>query len=165
MTVTRGPASQRDAGKGGDVSDERDSETVAHQAARFLAAHPEWDWRLADLAELVHLSVSQLGRAFNRDFGISPMHYLARVRAHKLARLLAESDLPIGVAMSQVGWRSRGHAARQFTAIMGISPSTYRREASERELTQGLCRGGGIDVDQLHSCPLPGPSQSNCSSR
>lgn len=103
--------------------------TTAHHAARLLAAHPEWDWRIQDLADLVHLSASQLGRTFNRHFGISPMQYLTRVRAYRLAQLLRETDLPIGVAMRHVGWRSRGHASRQFTAIIGVTPSAYRREA------------------------------------
>lgn len=106
------------------------SETAAEQAARLLAEAPERDWRVRDLATLVHLSVSQLGRAFTQCFGMPPMRYLARVRAYRLAQLLVETDLPIGIAMSQVGWRSRGHAARQFTAVVGESPSSYRRTAT-----------------------------------
>ena len=35
--------------------------SAAQQAARLLAERPEHDWRLDELAALVHLSVSQLG--------------------------------------------------------------------------------------------------------
>lgn len=104
-------------------------DAVMEQAARLLAGSPERDWRLDELAALVHLSVSQLGRAFTRRFDMPPMRYLAHVRAHRLAKLLMETDLPIGDAMNRVGWRSRGHAARQFTAIIGVTPSEYRRTA------------------------------------
>lgn len=73
--------------------------TIAHRAARLLATRPEHDWCLQGPAHQVHLSMSQLGRIFSRCFGMPPMQYLARVRAHRLAELLAETDLPIGVAM------------------------------------------------------------------
>lgn len=114
----------------------RRAETATERAARLLDEAPERDWRLRDLATLVHLSVSQLGRAFTRRLGMPPMRYLAHIRAHRLAELLVETDLPIGVAMTKVGWRSRGHAARQFTDVVGISPSEYRRTAIGRTLTE-----------------------------
>lgn len=115
------------------------SEIAVQRAARLLAECPERAWRLHDLAALVHLSTSQLGRIFSQRFGMPPMQYLAHVRAHRLARLLVETDLPIGVAMTQVGWSSRGHAARQFTAIVGASPSGYRREATKQALPRWQC--------------------------
>lgn len=124
-----------------NVPDARPSETAAQHAARLLAEDPERDWRLHDLAELVHLSTSQLGRTFSQCFGMPPMQYLAHVRAHRLAELLVETDLPIGVAMGQVGWSSRGHAARQFTMIIGISPSDYRRAATQHENSPCPCCG------------------------
>ena len=47
--------------------------SAAQQAARLLAERPEHDWRLDELAALVHLSVSQLGRMFSRRFGRTRM--------------------------------------------------------------------------------------------
>ncbi|WP_081994415.1 MULTISPECIES: helix-turn-helix transcriptional regulator [unclassified Kocuria] len=118
------------------ATEHRSGETSTELAARLLAEAPQRDWRLRDLAALVHLSVSQLGRAFTQRFGMPPMRYLAHIRAHRLAELLVETDLPIGVATTKVGWRSRGHAARQFTDVVGISPSEYRRTAIGRTLTE-----------------------------
>ena len=65
-----------------------------------------------------------------------PMRYLAHVRARGLTELLVETDLPVGVAMTQVGWRSRGYAARQLIAIVGVSPSSNRRTAIGRSVTE-----------------------------
>ncbi|PXA80746.1 hypothetical protein DCC26_03645 [Auritidibacter sp. NML120779] len=116
------------------------TETATHRVARLLCQDPAQDWRLRDLADRVHLSISQLGRAFSQRFGMSPIQYLSHVRAQRLAELLVTTDLPIGVAMAQVGWHSRGHAARQFTAIVGVSPSAYRRAATQRaDLTCPCC--------------------------
>lgn len=132
MTAKRGLHTHPGLAKASEALSDGAGYTAARQAARLLTAHPEQDWRLSDLAELVHLSTSQLVRAFNRDLGTSPMRYLARVRAHRLAHLLLETDLPISVAMSQVGWHSRGHAARQFNAVMGVNPSTYRKTSTQQ---------------------------------
>ncbi|MDO5084555.1 MAG: AraC family transcriptional regulator [Arachnia propionica] len=106
----------------------------AEKAALLLAENPEHDWRLEELAGLVHLSVSQLGRVFIRRFDLSPMRFLMSLRAHRLARLLLETDLSITEAMERVGWHSRGHAARHFKATFGVSPSRYR--ASSRSISR-----------------------------
>lgn len=69
------------------------------------------------------------------------MRYLAHIRTLRLAHLLVETDLPIGVAMTKVGWRSRGHAARQFTGIVGTSPwpsATQGSPESKGPLTTGV---------------------------
>lgn len=123
------------------ATEQRSGETATELAARLLAEAPERDWRLRDLATLAHLSTSQLGRAFTQRFGMPPMRYLAHVRAHRLAELLVETGLPVGVAMTHVGWHSRGHAARQFTAIVGVSPSAYRRTATQRASLKCPCCG------------------------
>ncbi|OSM44559.1 helix-turn-helix transcriptional regulator [Nesterenkonia sp. PF2B19] len=104
----------------------------ARQAAELLRSAPAARWTLNRLAESVHLSPSQLGRVFAEAYGKSPMSYLATVRAEGLARLLRETDLPITEAMEQVGWRSRGHAARTFSQALGVTPSRYRELARQR---------------------------------
>ena len=88
------------------------------------------------------------------------MRYLAHVRAHRLAELLVETDLPIGVAMTRVGWRNRGHAARQFTAIIGVSPSAYRLTATQRASLKCPCCGQRSELpDDGHRALWPRPCQ------
>lgn len=103
--------------------------TEARQALELLRNRPEERWTLQDLASAVHLSSSQLGRVFVDAYGKTPMTYLSTVRAERLARLLRETDLPIEVAMAQVGWQSRGHAARMFRQANGVTPTRYRHVA------------------------------------
>ena len=98
----------------------------AAQAARLLRTSPEKRWTLEQLAALVHLSPSQLGRVFVNAYGKPPMTYLKTLRAEKLARLLRETDSPIEDAMRDVGWHSRGHAARMFRQYVGVTPAQYR---------------------------------------
>lgn len=104
--------------------------TEVREAAELLRSAPQRRWTLHDLAAAVHLSPSQLGRVFVDTYGKTPMTYLATVRAERLARLLRETDLPIEVAMREVGWNSRGHAARMFRQCVGVTPTRYRQKAA-----------------------------------
>jgi AraC-like DNA-binding protein len=99
----------------------------AREVLRLLRDEPERRWTLQQLAAAVHLSPSQLGRVFVDAYGKSPMTYLMTLRAERLARLLRETDLPIEEAMREVGWRSRGHAARLFRQAVGVTPTQYRQ--------------------------------------
>lgn len=101
----------------------------ARQAAGLLSDQPERLWTLQELARAVHLSPSQLGRVFTDAYGKTPMTYLTTLRAERLARLLRETDLPIEQAMAEVGWHSRGHAARQFRQAVGLTPTRYRQRS------------------------------------
>lgn len=101
----------------------------ARTAAGLLREDPARPWTLGELAEAAHLSLSQLGRVFVDAYGQTPMTYLTTLRAEHLARLLRESDLPIEQAMAEVGWHSRGHAARLFRQAVGVTPSRYRERS------------------------------------
>lgn len=107
----------------------------AREAAELLREAPAQRWTLPDLAKAAHLSPSQLGRVFVDSYGKTPMTYLATLRAEHLARLLRETDLPIEVAMREVGWHSRGHAARLFRQCVGASPTRYRQLVRQKAST------------------------------
>lgn len=104
----------------------------ARAVVELLRGAPAERWTLGALAEAVHLSPSQLGRVFVDAYGKSPMAYLMTVRAEHLARLLRETELPIETAMRDVGWHSRGHAARLFRQAVGVTPARYRELVRER---------------------------------
>lgn len=109
--------------------------TEARQGLELLRARPDDRWTLQKLATAVHLSPSQLGRIFLAAYGKTPMTYLSTVRVEKLARLLRETDLPVEIAMRQVGWQSRGHAARMFRQSVGVTPTRYRQLNRDKSAT------------------------------
>jgi transcriptional regulator GlxA family with amidase domain len=84
-------------------------------------------WTLDALAGEVHLSRSQLVRAFDATVGTSPMAYLRQMRVERMARLLASTDLSVAEAARSVGWRNQFHASQCFHAACGMSPTEYRR--------------------------------------
>lgn len=103
----------------------------ARKIAELLRASPDVHWTLVALAELIHMSTSQLVRVFTEAYGKTPLAFLSMIRAEELARLLRDTDLPIEAAMRQVGWHSRGHAAQLFRQYVGITPVEYRRLSTQ----------------------------------
>ncbi|MDA8298178.1 MAG: AraC family transcriptional regulator [Actinomycetota bacterium] len=84
-------------------------------------------WTLNALAEEVHLSRSQLVRAFDATIGRSPMAYLRWMRAEQMAQLLSSTDLSVAEVARSVGWSDANYASRCFHAQHGISPTEFRR--------------------------------------
>ena len=91
-------------------------------------------WTLNALADEVHLSRSQLVRAFNATVGMSPMAYLRQMRVERMARLLTSTDLSVAEVARSVGWRNQFHASQCFHAVYGVSPTEYRRRQTTSPL-------------------------------
>jgi transcriptional regulator GlxA family with amidase domain len=103
-------------------------------AVKVLRERIAEPWTLQALAEEVHLSRSQLVRAFDATVGMSPMAYLRQMRVERMARLLASTDLSVATAARSVGWRNQFHASQCFHAHYGISPTEYRRQQAPSPL-------------------------------
>jgi AraC family L-rhamnose operon transcriptional activator RhaR len=101
---------------------------VAATVAR-LEATPAEQWRLDDLARAVNLDPAYLGRLFGQHIGLTPMGFLARVRAERAATLLAHSTLPAAQVGAAVGWGDPTYFARRFRTLVGLTPSEYRRRS------------------------------------
>jgi AraC family L-rhamnose operon transcriptional activator RhaR len=98
---------------------------VTATVARLDAA-PAEAWRLDDLAEAVNLDPAYLSRLFRRHTGLSPLGFLARLRAERAATLLAHSDLPAARVGAAVGWDDPTYFARRFRSLVGSTPTQYR---------------------------------------
>lgn len=70
---------------------------------------------------------------FADAYGLTPLAFQRMIRTRRLAELLRDTDLPIEVAMRQVGWFSRGHAAHLFQMHVGLTPTQYRARIRSRE--------------------------------
>ncbi|MCK2216030.1 AraC family transcriptional regulator [Actinomadura sp. ATCC 31491] len=101
---------------------------VAAAIARMEAA-PAHPWRLDDLARAVSLDPAYLGRLFRRHAGVTPLGFLARLRAERAATLLAHSSLPVARVGAAVGWDDPTYFARRFRALAGLTPTEYRRRS------------------------------------
>lgn len=101
---------------------------VAATVARLEAA-PEVPWRLDELARAVSLDPAYLGRLFGQYTGVTPLGFLARLRAERAATLLAHSTLPVARVGAAVGWDDPTYFARRFRTLVGLTPTEYRRRS------------------------------------
>jgi AraC-like DNA-binding protein len=88
------------------------------------------------LARGVHLSAGHLSREFKAAFGESPYSYLMTRRIERAMALLRRGDLSVTEVCFTVGCSSLGTFSTRFTELVGVPPSTYRRE--QQQATAGL---------------------------
>jgi AraC-like DNA-binding protein len=81
------------------------------------------------LARGVHMSAGHLSREFRRAYGESPYGYLMTRRIERAMALLRRGDLTVTEVCFAVGCSSLGTFSTRFTELVGVPPSTYRREA------------------------------------
>ncbi len=102
------------------------------QVLGYVTQHYGEDITVAQLAKLAKLSISQLDRRFKAVFQMTPQQYVARVRIHEATRRLVESDTSIGAIALQIGFYDQAHFTKAFRAVMGCTPSAYRRANHQR---------------------------------
>ena len=80
------------------------------------------------LAHGVHMSAGHLSREFRRAYGESPYAYLMTRRIERAMALLRRGDLSVTEVCFAVGCSSLGTFSTRFTDLVGVPPSTYRRD-------------------------------------
>jgi AraC-like DNA-binding protein len=80
------------------------------------------------LARGAHMSAGHLSREFRNAYGESPYAYLMTRRIERAMALLRRGDLSVTEVCFAVGCSSLGTFSTRFTELVGVSPSSYRRQ-------------------------------------
>jgi AraC-like DNA-binding protein len=83
------------------------------------------------LARGVHVSAGHLSRQFKLAYGESPYSYLMTRRIERAMALLRRGELSVTEVCLSVGYQSLGTFSTRFTELVGVPPSTYRREQAD----------------------------------
>jgi transcriptional regulator GlxA family with amidase domain len=81
------------------------------------------------LARGVNMSAGHLSRQFRLAYGESPYGYLMTRRIERAMAMLRRGDLSVTEVCFAVGCSSLGTFSTRFTELVGVPPSTYRRQA------------------------------------
>ena len=100
----------------------------AEEVAVYLSLHYRESLTAESLAEICHLSESQLRRQFLAAYGMPPIAYRNTLRCKIAAELLGCSNLSISEISDQVGYSTPSDFYRAFRLFKGISPSEYRKQ-------------------------------------
>jgi AraC-like DNA-binding protein len=82
------------------------------------------------LARGAHMSAGHLSRQFRLAYGESPYGYLMTRRIERAMALLRGGELTVTEVCFAVGCSSLGTFSTRFTELVGVPPSTYRRDAA-----------------------------------
>ena len=88
------------------------------------------------LAAGVNMSSGHLSRRFRAAYGESPYAYLMTRRIERAMALLRRGDLTVTEVCFAVGCQSLGTFSTRFTELVGVPPSTYRRDVPRT--TEGM---------------------------
>ncbi|HEX2130246.1 MAG TPA: helix-turn-helix transcriptional regulator [Actinophytocola sp.] len=91
------------------------------------------------LARGVNMSAGHLSRQFRLAYGESPYGYLMTRRIERAMTLLRRGDLSVTEVCFEVGCSSLGTFSTRFTELVGMPPSTYRREAELATVGMAPC--------------------------
>ncbi len=106
---------------------------LAAHAVHLLEQAPDRPWQTRELARRLHVDVSHAIRLVRSATGLSPLAYLARLRAEQAARLLVGGTQTISAIGAAVGWPDPAYFARRFSRHFCMSPSAYRRRFVDRQ--------------------------------
>jgi AraC-like DNA-binding protein len=120
MAVIEACARRGDAGRSPAA---RIDAAVKHALADRLAD----DLDLATVAAIAGVTPHHLVRVFTKLNGISPMSYLAQLRANRAKILLQRPELNITEIGRSVGYARVPHFSRMFRRETGMSPRAFRR--------------------------------------
>lgn len=93
----------------------------------WLHQHLSENIRVADLASLCCLSVSQFQQVFRQITGRTPYQYILKIRLDTAVWLLQHSNQPIADVALQVGFANQSALTKAMRKVYDKVPSQYRR--------------------------------------
>jgi AraC-like DNA-binding protein len=99
----------------------------------YIEEHIDQQIRVADLSEVVDLSVAHFSRAFRLARGEPPHAYIVRRRVELSARLMLTTRQPLSEIALRCGFHDQAHLSKQFRQLTGETPAAWRRLRRRRE--------------------------------
>jgi transcriptional regulator GlxA family with amidase domain len=94
---------------------------------RFAVEFPAADLSVEAMAARAHMSPRHFARCFHSETGMTPGHYVERVRLEAARRGLEDTAEPLGAVAASCGFRSPDTMRRAFLRTTGVGPTEYRR--------------------------------------
>jgi AraC-like DNA-binding protein len=85
---------------------------------------------VADLAGECNLSLYRFIHKFKAETGMTPVEYITKLRVNEAKKLLSGSSLNVAEVSSIVGYENPLYFSKVFRKVVGISPSTYKKQSS-----------------------------------
>lgn len=94
--------------------------------AQYIEEYLDQKLRLAELAQVAHVSVNHFLRQFKLSFGCAPHFYVIQRRLERAKDLLAKTRLPLDEVAAHSGFADQSHMARTFQRYLHTTPRSFR---------------------------------------
>ncbi len=109
-----------------DLPEHSPDQDGARRIKELLEKHFLERQALAAAMRLSGFTPNHSAAVFKRQYGMTPLAYLNRLRAERAKRLLAETDMPIVDLAADVGFAGLSAFYRFFKKQTGTTPKDYR---------------------------------------
>jgi len=99
---------------------------AVHRVQDAVSANPDGDWNMAALADAAHVTQRHLLRLFGEHAGITPLHYLEKIRLER-ARQSLQCGTSVTDAAAAAGFSSDLQLRRAWSRHWGGSPRDATR--------------------------------------
>lgn len=103
------------------------------EIAKIINESYQENLSLGELAERVHLSAPYLSKFFEKQFGVTFLNYLTRVRLDHALDELLKTDDTIEAVSAGAGFPNSHAFVQAFKKEHGVLPSIYRRQARRKK--------------------------------
>lgn len=97
-------------------------------ARSWFAKNLERKIRIADVAAGMQVSERTLIRRFKKELGITPHHFLQKMRIELAKRILRDTNLRIAKVAERAGYSDTAFFQSVFRTHVGVSPTVYRKK-------------------------------------
>lgn len=122
-----------------------------------MQCHLESAVPVATLAERAGVSVSRFAHLFTAEVGISPARYLKLLRLERARQLLTTTTASVKAVALSVGIRDPSHFVRDYSAVYGETPHSYRRRLAESTIEDDflhIAESANEQQNRLMNCPI-----------
>lgn len=92
----------------------------------YVADHPDADLTVRALADRMVMSERSFHRLFTGEIGMTPAHYVERIRIDAARRMLELTSETVAAVAGASGFRNVETMQRAFRRVMGVSAGAYR---------------------------------------
>ena len=126
------------------ASDDRNEETqvqrsisthlhirLAEDVCAYLDAHPSEKITLEQLTRIFHIPATTLKSSFKAVYGVSVSHFVRKRKMQEAAKMLSETEETVLTIAGRFGYENASKFSAAFRAVMGVSPTEYRKKREE----------------------------------
>ncbi len=135
------------------TADRRDALELAKA---YMDEHYGEELTIDRLAGIAELSPKYFVDLFKKQYGLSALDYLTRLRMGKAKRLMLVSDMLLKDIAHEVGYEDEFYFSRKFRKSVGLSPSAFVKQRRNRLAAYGSASLLGY-LEPLHVVPYAAP--------